>query len=137
MRTSTAAVSTLPELEPLLSDWEVSVVEDRLRKRMRYVPDQTRFVTFIQEPIVAPGPDGELHEQDRLAIFGCLSPHPTSPWAPDIMTYGATKLSDFEAARAEQEHYVKGDLDNPAMVIFGAVLRNHISTLNTIRDIIH
>lgn len=131
------SVKALPDLEPLLTDWEVSVIEDRLRKKLRYVPDQTRFVTYVQEATDIKREDGKITPQSKLAVFACISPHPTSPWAPNILTYGSATLADFQEARDEQAHYVKGSAENPAMKIFLAVLRNHISTLNTIRDIIH
>lgn len=127
----------LDDLEPVLTDWEVSVIEGRLRERwMGTVPTETRFITFIQEPKVIER-NGRPYNLDAVAVFACMSPHPLYKKGPQIMTYGGTMLEDFFDARAEQDHFVKGEASDPALVLFGAVLKNHMQTLSNIKELIH
>lgn len=126
----------LPDLEPVISDWEMSVVEGRLREAwLGTVPDETAFVSFIQEPRDIER-EGRVYHIDRMAVFGVLSPHPTNKLAPSIFTHGTVSYEAFDEERKARKHYASTKPD-PALVIMAAVLKNHMETLSNLREIIH
>lgn len=134
--TEAATTDGLPDLEPVISDWEMSVVEGRLRELwMGAVPDETAFVSFIQEPRDIER-EGDVYHIDRMAVFGVLSPHPTNPHAPSIFTHGTVAYDAFDAERKARTHFVSVGPD-PALVIMAAVLKNHMETLSNLKEIIH
>lgn len=123
------------DLEPVLTDWAASVIEGRLRDQyMGMVPRDTNFVTFYQEPKEIEGPTGSV-QIPRMAVFAVISDHPKLPRGPRIMTHGTASATDFEDATAEQRHFVARK--DPAVVIFGSVLKQHMEMLNNMKEIIH
>ena len=123
------------DLEPVLSDYQVSLIEGRLRERwFGAVPDDTDFVTFYQEPKEFTQGDKTVM-LPRQAVFAVLGNHPTKKKAPRIMTHGTVAASDFEDSQAERKHFT-GKSD-PAVVIFSAVLKQHMTTIGNLRDLIN
>jgi len=125
------------DLEPVISDFALAVIEDRLRLRfLGKVPDNSTFVTFLQEPKVITDPQGNSGQLPRMAVFAVISDHPTKPWAPRIMTHGTVEHRAFLESAAEHRHYVNSKPD-PALVIMGEVLKGHLRTLSNLRDLIN
>lgn len=127
---------TLGDAGPAISDWQCSLIEGRLRDRFHVVPDETEFATFIQPPkyiVRGPGDEGWL---PPMAIFIVKSPHPRNPRAPAIVTHGTVELSIIEQDREERSHFVSLK-EEPAFLIFSAVLRNHLQTLQNLRALIN
>jgi hypothetical protein len=124
------------DLEPVITDWEMSVVEGRLRDAWRdAIPDDTDFVSWIQEPKTIER-DGKAIEIARMAVFAVVSDHPTTPGAPRIMTHGTVSMEDFLQSRDERKHYVTAK-PRPELIIFSAVVKQHMTTLQNLREIIH
>jgi hypothetical protein len=127
---------TLADAETVISDWQCSVIEGRLRDQFRVVPDATEFATFIQAPkyvVRGPGDEGWL---PSMAVFLVKSPHPTNPKAPGLVTHGTVELAVLEQDRAERRHFVSLKED-PAFLIFSVVLKTHLETLQNLRELIH
>ena len=100
------------------------------------IPDETEFVTFIQEPKFyrrGPGDEGYL---PAMAVFVVKSPWPGRPQAPHIVTHGTVEKRHFDQSEAERKHFVSLKED-PAIVIFAAVLKVHLATLENLRELIH
>lgn len=122
------------DLEPVITDWAMSVVEGRLRERYP-VPDNTSFVSFVQEPKEVMLDDGPK-QLPPMAVFAVISDHPTKTWAPRIMTHGTCQLRAFHEAVAEQAHFANQKPD-PALVILDQVVKHHMQTMTNLSELIH
>jgi hypothetical protein len=133
---TTTTTNSQKDLEPVITDWAMSVIEGRLREKYRVVPDDTDFVSFIQEAKEVTLDDGFVKEIPPMAVFAIVSDHPTKAWSPRIMTHGTASLRDFMDSVAEQKHFTNYKPE-PAFVILEQVLRQHLTTLSNLKDMIH
>lgn len=113
-------------------DSEILVKNERVERvfyqlqKLKDFPEDTQFVTFIQEP--------SEKEPRRLAVFAVITPHPKKDIRavarPQIITMTAMPYERWVEMEKQHRHYA--GLSDPVRPIFAGVLRRHLNKYNQI-----
>lgn len=136
---SIAVEKSLADREPVVPDFRLEVVAEKIRSRYGHgkLQDAT-FVTWL-EPATTITKDGEARDIPARAVFAIVSPNPRghlyAAGAPNmIATHGAAWLKDFEDSIRDWEHYV--GRPDPLFEIYKAVVPAHLRTIKNLKEMI-
>lgn len=136
---SIAVEKSLADREPVVTDFRLEVVAEKLRSRYGHRKlEDVLFVTWI-EPATVIRRDGIETPIEARAVFAAASPNPRAhlygAGAPNVITStGVAWLKDFRDAIKEWEHYA--NRPDPLFEIYKAVVPSHLRTLKNLKELI-
>lgn len=114
--------------DAVVSNERVERVFYQLQK-LRAFPDDTQFLTVIQEPTEK--------EQRRLAVFLIMSPHPKRDKRAitphNVVTLTAMPLERWREMEKDHRHYA--GLTDPVRPVFAGILRRHLKHYQNLKEL--